>query len=408
MTSRGKLLNVRRQQGLTLIEIMVALTIGLLLLLGLIQIFSASRTAYQLSEGLARTQEDGRFAVDFLQRDIRMAGHSGCVNDEAHALSSVNTYTTAFGTGAGVHPALRFDVAIQGYEATNSAPGGSGITIAATPATGGSGWSPSLPTTLATAIADRVQGSDILVLRFLRPEGIPVTAVSGDGTAPSLSFNTSRWDVLRTGVTNPGLFGVADCLNATVFEANSTTGGVIASASAPLNALTFPAVYTAGQSMIYRAESVIYYVGLSSATNRPALRRVRFDVAPGGAAVAYTVEDLVDGVENMQLLFARDRQVTVTLAPTGYIDQVATAGLTGGTGIDPSSSDAAAPAAAAAWKRVGAVQIGLLMVSPDRAAAAAPAAMPVVQGTQVTVPADGRYRSVYQTTVALRNRLFGG
>lgn len=73
-----------RAAGLSLIEMMIALVIGLVLLLGVIQVFSASRTAFQLSEGASRAQENARFALDFLARDIRMAGHFGCVNDQAH------------------------------------------------------------------------------------------------------------------------------------------------------------------------------------------------------------------------------------------------------------------------------------------------------------------------------------
>lgn len=68
--------------GLSLIELMIALLISSILLIGVIQVFAASRTAYQLSQGIARNQENGRFAMDFLTRDIRMAGHAGCVNDQ--------------------------------------------------------------------------------------------------------------------------------------------------------------------------------------------------------------------------------------------------------------------------------------------------------------------------------------
>ncbi len=50
--------------GLSLIELMIALTIGLIIMLGVVQVFAASRTAYQLSEGLARVQENSRFAMD--------------------------------------------------------------------------------------------------------------------------------------------------------------------------------------------------------------------------------------------------------------------------------------------------------------------------------------------------------
>ena len=54
----------KRVQGLSLIELMIAILIGLFLLIGVIQVFAAARTAYQLSSGLARAQENGRFAVD--------------------------------------------------------------------------------------------------------------------------------------------------------------------------------------------------------------------------------------------------------------------------------------------------------------------------------------------------------
>ena len=53
----------RRQAGLSLIELMIALLIGSILLIGLVQVFGASRTAYQLSEGMSRTQENARFAL---------------------------------------------------------------------------------------------------------------------------------------------------------------------------------------------------------------------------------------------------------------------------------------------------------------------------------------------------------
>src|SRR5690606_21928152 len=76
----------RGAAGLSLIELMIALAIGSLLILALVEVFAASRAAYMLATGLARTQENGRFAIDILQRDLRMAGHAGCVNDQARFL----------------------------------------------------------------------------------------------------------------------------------------------------------------------------------------------------------------------------------------------------------------------------------------------------------------------------------
>ena len=64
-----------RQRGLTLIEIMVALLIGSFLLAGVIQIFIVNKQTYRVQENLSRMQENGRFAMDYLNRYIRLAGY---------------------------------------------------------------------------------------------------------------------------------------------------------------------------------------------------------------------------------------------------------------------------------------------------------------------------------------------
>jgi type IV pilus assembly protein PilW len=69
-----------RQQGLTLVEIMVAVALSVILLTGVIQIFVGSKATYRLQDNIARLQENGRFALDFLTRDVRMAGYRGCTN----------------------------------------------------------------------------------------------------------------------------------------------------------------------------------------------------------------------------------------------------------------------------------------------------------------------------------------
>ncbi len=121
---KGPLMFRSRQAGLSLIELMISLVIGLILMLGITQVFIASHSASRLSEGVARAQENGRFALDFLERDIRMAGHMGCVNDQAHFIKETglprNNMLAATNTGNG--SPLDFSVAIQGYEAPGTAP----------------------------------------------------------------------------------------------------------------------------------------------------------------------------------------------------------------------------------------------------------------------------------------------
>ena len=74
--------NKRYQTGMTLIEIMIALLIGAFLLGGVLQIFINSKQTYRMQENLSRLQENGRFAMEFLARDIRMAGYWGCISPQ--------------------------------------------------------------------------------------------------------------------------------------------------------------------------------------------------------------------------------------------------------------------------------------------------------------------------------------
>jgi type IV pilus assembly protein PilW len=69
-----------RQQGLTLIELMIAMAIGTFLLLGAVTVYTQGRQNYQTAEGISRVQENLRFAMDVLEPDVRMAGFWGMHN----------------------------------------------------------------------------------------------------------------------------------------------------------------------------------------------------------------------------------------------------------------------------------------------------------------------------------------
>ncbi|WP_434988476.1 PilW family protein [Xanthomonas melonis] len=375
--------------GISLIEMMIAMVIGLVLMLGVIQVFSASRTASMLAEGSARAQENGRFALEFLQRDIRMAGHFGCVNDQAHFVRGEGDpiVTTGAASGSG-HP-LDFSVSIQGYEAPNTKPPGS-LTIGAT-------WA--LPTNLPAAISklNPRGGSDILVLRYLAPESVPITALTS-GSTSVVGFNaTAGRRLTEGGQASPNLFGIADCAHATVFKGAYESGKVTANGTNLSNYSTRPS----GQALIYRAESLVYYVGTSAASGEPALMRARSN----GVDDYSTPEELVEGVENMQLLFGLDQTANMsnTSPPLGNISSQAVASDVS-TGTDA--------AAAAQWRRVGQVQVGILARSPTPSATERPANAirnPSALGISFAPPTqtDGRFRMTYESTIALRNRLFG-
>ncbi|HEC19712.1 MAG TPA: prepilin-type N-terminal cleavage/methylation domain-containing protein, partial [Gammaproteobacteria bacterium] len=62
------------QSGFSLVEILVAMTLSLVLLGGTIVIYASSKDSYRLQENIAGMQENARFAIHALRRDLEMAG----------------------------------------------------------------------------------------------------------------------------------------------------------------------------------------------------------------------------------------------------------------------------------------------------------------------------------------------
>lgn len=384
-----------KARGVSLIELMIAIAIGSLLLLGLVQVFSASRAAYNTSEGMARVQESGRFAIDYLQRDLRMAGHFGCANDQAHEVRGrAEDVVNHFGPTP--PDALNFDLSIVGYEATGTAPGDD-LEVGDGAAT----WTPGLPA--AISALNPSGGSDIVALRYFVGSGVPVTGlapVSG-GPQTDVQFPAGRDEALTGGgVAAPSIFAVSDCSQVDVFG-GELIGNLVRSDDADITAKygASPSIPT----MLYRAESIVYYVA-PGASGLPSLWRARADelgnFPPGGR------EELIEGVESLQFLFGRDSTADISsqTPPTGNITMQDTAATI--------SADAASTSQQAEWLRVGLVQVGVLVSSPNRAGVDEPASedlQPRVLGVRFSPPssADARYRGSYEVTVAVRNRLFG-
>jgi len=83
-------MNIRKQYGMTLIELMVALAIGAFLMLGAITVFMQSRTTFRITESISRMQENARFALEALEPDIRMAHYWGLSTDTVSIQGSVD------------------------------------------------------------------------------------------------------------------------------------------------------------------------------------------------------------------------------------------------------------------------------------------------------------------------------
>ena len=175
------------QAAFTLIEVLVAIALGLLLSIGILSLFAGTSRTNKLQDGLARLQENGRFAVSRIEGDLRMLGGQVCSNSTGNATSGpggtpywsarapmvyMNSVTFPDSTGpigGGAPFALDPRFFVQGYECTS---GG----CSSLPALGGTYSSQSV------ADGQRVPNSDVLTLRFQQGTGWPIATNTCKGT----------------------------------------------------------------------------------------------------------------------------------------------------------------------------------------------------------------------------------
>lgn len=133
------------QRGFSLVELMIALTLSIILLAGVIEIFLSNKKAFEITTDLGVLQESGRIGSAVMSESIRMAGHWGGVEPSAVKIGTT-TLTAAPGN---CNAAWIFAPGnpVQGYEGA-TAIGSTGL-----PAN-------------CIASADYVPGSDLLVVRY--------------------------------------------------------------------------------------------------------------------------------------------------------------------------------------------------------------------------------------------------
>jgi prepilin-type N-terminal cleavage/methylation domain-containing protein len=91
-----------RQAGFSLVEVMVAMVIGLVMLLGVTQIFLTASRSGVTSSDLSRVQESGRIALELISKELRRAGYKGCGSSSSALTTDGITYPDeAIGAGAG-------------------------------------------------------------------------------------------------------------------------------------------------------------------------------------------------------------------------------------------------------------------------------------------------------------------
>ena len=368
------MLPLRRQRGVTLVELMIAMLLGLVLIAGIIQVFLGNRQTYQFNEDLARIQENARFAIDTLNYRTRMAGYLGCIAD-IEVFNNLDVPADDFTFSLGE--------AIRGFEATGT---GVGQTLNLPSAAGTTAdWGPNLDPALFAAGNPPLVGSDIFIVRNISTEStalVPPYQQSAGVFTDAEVGQYERGDILV----------VTDCQKASLFQVTGNPPGPSGQSVGirvnhsqdgvpqPGNdVVVWPSnqQYTAG-SELSRMESYAFYVAIGQ-DGGPALFQRR--LVRSGTNAMMQSEELVDGVENMQVLYGVDLNGNLA------VDEYRTANNV------------------ADWDQVASVRVSLLMRAPQEYGTETDSQLYDVNGTRVQAPDDRRLRQVYTTTVTLRNRM---
>jgi type IV pilus assembly protein PilW len=339
-----------RPAGFSLVELMVAIALSLLLLTGVVALFSNSRVSYEATDQLSRIQETGRFALDQVSRHIRSAGFSGCARQPTNVSTSLNL--------ADLLPWNFLEGPVRGYEAS-----------------GTDTWSP----TLDASVQSPLSGSDVLVVRGPRLDAEPLQVQTSMVNAedPLVLANAN------TGV-QPGDVAMAySCEAQSFFHVNSFSGGVLqhtaggvntSNGSGPGNSSATIGFPFRADAEVVPVETVIYYVRASDdlpAGTTSLWRRVGSNAA----------EELVQGVEQMQLRFGVD------------------------TSGDRVVDDYLPANAITNWQQVVGVTVALLVRSVEQYGTDTDQRTYDLLGTPVAAPGDRRQRQVFTATTSIRNRV---
>ena len=64
----------KHNRGFTLMELLIAMTLGLMMMMVVMKLYSGAKHSYLLQDGLTRVQEDGRIAINLITKEVRKAG----------------------------------------------------------------------------------------------------------------------------------------------------------------------------------------------------------------------------------------------------------------------------------------------------------------------------------------------
>ena len=392
------MLAMNKTRGVTLIELMIALVISTIVLLGVATVYSSTKRSYKVQEEMARLQENARYAFAVMAQDIRGAGFVGC-NPKINSLLDETDPDFDYAL-------YDFQAGVDGWEYTATATGpGNAYTITSLTDTGvatdwaGADWNGNgVGDDLPNALTGRVLvGTDVLLTKSADPGSYEDPLTCPDGSvlrlqganppnATAMTFNCA------TTVEQGQIVMFGNCDRADVFQNGATSNsqnlnrnaGVAGNSPGNVNPALVRWSQYCENCQIYAARGAAYFIG-NGAGNEPAL--FRYDYSRGANYATY--DELVEGVESMQILYGEDLNPNDDdVQPTQYV-----------TADNITNPD-----------NVVSVRLSLLVRTPEELNRPQRPSSHRLHGVDnntavnITSPSDRRIRKVFTTTVYMRNK----
>jgi type IV pilus assembly protein PilW len=280
---------LQSKNGYTLIEIMVALGVSSILMAGLARVFTDVSTTYRLEVAMARVQEDGRFVINFLEKEFRLIGYQGCIDPE---ITTANVI-------ANNPPVLNVtQSSLAGYEITAS------------------GWTPAITADIADLNGVAIEGSDVIKIQRVSDRKTDLSGnMASDNANVQLASNPVNFQA-------NDLLAITDCETVDVFRATNVSSGsgtvTIAHANSANTTNNLSKAYGTDASVMEYNSNTFYVAdtGRDNSSGNPVHALYQRDA--GGLT-----SELVEGVSNLQILYGEelaDGNVRFVPASTATLD----------------------------------------------------------------------------------------
>jgi len=282
---------MQRCRGVSIVELMVGMALGLIVVLVASGVFIGSRQANRGTEALSRTQDSARNAFELMARDVREAGGTPCDNAQR--------VTNVLNNAQGGSPDwwVDWNAVLQGFD------GAAGFVGAA----------------FGSAVGERVTGTDAVMVKYIA-DLTDLTVVAHNTTSARFSVNNnphrvSTGDVLMACNYGQGALFQASAVGAGTIdhvESAATSGNCSKGLGLPTSCTATGTTYRfAPGSKIGRLVAVGWYIGNNGRADSGG--RSLYRVNRNGA------EEVADGVSDLQLEYLSAGAAAYTDA-TGVAD----------------------------------------------------------------------------------------